>query len=66
VTNSSAGEQIGGRIELSLPSGSFHIRYFSPVDGTYFGDFTLAGGKPTSIDLPPFRHDIVIRAVRNK
>ena len=66
VSDHTAGEQITGKIALSLPNGSFRIRYFSPVDGSYFGETTVAGGKPTFIDLPPFRHDVVLRAVRNK
>lgn len=66
ATDRTAGEPIVGKIELSLPPGPFRVRYFSPVDGTYFGEFMLAGGKPSSIDLPPFRHDIAIRAVRSE
>ena len=64
VTDRTAGEQIAGKIDLSLPSGRFRVRYFSPVDGTYFGEFMLIGGKPSSIDLLPFRHDLTIRAER--
>src|SRR4029079_16045098 len=40
ATDRMAGDQIAGKIDLSLPPGRFRVRYFSPVYGSYFGEFT--------------------------
>jgi hypothetical protein len=66
VADRTAGEPVSGNIELSIPPGRFRVRYFSPVDGSYHGEFVVVGGKPMTVDLPAFRHDIVVRAVLSK
>jgi len=66
VTDKTAGEPISGKVQLNLPPGQFRLRFFSPVEGTYSGDLQITGGKNVSLDLPPFRNDIVIRAQRRQ
>ncbi len=62
VTDRSAGEPISGELRFSLPAGQFVVRLYSPVTGEYSVGIPVKGGGMTTLDLPPFRHDIVIRA----
>jgi hypothetical protein len=63
LTNPGAGEAIGGNISLSLPSGSYDVRLYSPVTGEYSPAIEMKAGKGV-LALPQFRQDIVVRAKR--
>jgi hypothetical protein len=64
VTDPHAGEPIEGTVEVALPPGTYGLRFFSPTEGTYGEETPLTGGRTVTVDLPPFRHDVVLRAVR--
>lgn len=63
VTDAAAGQEISGAAEIMLPPGAWRVRFFSPTTGNYSGGKRVEGGAAT-IALPPFRHDLVIRAER--
>jgi len=62
VTDPGAGNPIGGRVSLRLPDGRYQIRVYSPVSGEYLSSQPASGGRPASLELNPFVHDVVIRA----
>jgi hypothetical protein len=64
VTDTRAGHLLAGSVTLSLPTGKFAVRAFSPVTGTDRAITDLKGDKAVKVDLPAFCHDLVIRAVR--
>jgi hypothetical protein len=64
VTDPTAGEEIGGTMKVSLPTGKFRIRLYSPVDRTDQAFTDMDGGEAIPMKFPGFRHDLVIRAVR--
>jgi Family of unknown function (DUF6298) len=64
VVDPAAGEAIGGSVSLSLPAGSYDVRLYSPVTGEYSPAIEVAGGGKSSLVLPSFKEDIVIRATR--
>jgi hypothetical protein len=64
VSDATASSQIRSRAKVSLPVGKYELRAYSPVDGTDRAITDLAGGQAAAVDLPPFRHDLTIRAVR--
>jgi hypothetical protein len=65
VTNPSAGEPIEGPVTFALPAGSFRVVLYSPTSGEYSPAVVVQGGKVVEFDLPPFRHDIVLRVSRS-
>ena len=65
VTNPAAGKPISGQASLNLPDGEYQLRFFSPITGRYFGSQSARGGRPMSLELSPFTHDVVIRATRS-
>ena len=64
VTDAAAGDTIAGNVTLNLPAGSYAVSLYSPTAGTYSPAIEIQGGKAATIDLLPFRQDIVIRATR--
>jgi hypothetical protein len=64
VDESECGASIEGRLRLDLPSGAFEVSCFSPVEGVYSPAIRLDGGEDLAVDVPAFRHDIVIRLKR--
>jgi hypothetical protein len=64
LTDPDAGNPSAGKISLELPAGQFLVRLYSPRTGEYSPALTVAGGKPVTLDLPSFRHDLVIRATK--
>jgi hypothetical protein len=64
VTDSEAGEPISGKVSVSLPAGSYNLSLYSPVNGEYSPAIEVRGGDKTEVTLPPFKEDIVIRAIR--
>jgi Family of unknown function (DUF6298) len=64
VGDPAAGEAIGGSVSLSLPPGSYDVRLYSPVTGQYSPAIEVKGGGASSLVLPAFRQDLVIRATR--
>lgn len=66
VTDPSAGQPISGNISISLPAGSYDLSLYSPSSGLYSPAIRIRGGEGTSLTLPPFEQDIVIRAIRNR
>ncbi|MCX6359494.1 MAG: cellulase family glycosylhydrolase [Armatimonadetes bacterium] len=56
-----AGEPIRGALTLSLPDGSYSASCLSPEAGQWSPAVTVAGGNATTVALPEFRHDILVR-----
>ena len=64
VGDPAAGEAMNGSVSLSLPSGSYDVRLYSPVTGQYSPAIEFNGGGKSTLMLPAFKADIVIRATR--
>jgi len=64
AADSSAGEPIEGKAALDLPAGAFLVSFYSPTTGAGSPASRVEGGKKIDVDLPSFRHDVVIRATR--
>ena len=56
-----AGTPIGGALVIDLPAGPFAAVSFDPATGKTAALQPLTGGPATRVELPPFRHDAVIR-----
>ena len=65
LTDPTAGEEIEGRLSLSLPPGSYDVSLYSPVTGEYSPAIQVKGGDSV-LTLPHFRQDIVVRATRRE
>jgi hypothetical protein len=44
---------------------AFSVSLFSPATGEYSPAVEVHGGKPASLELLPFREDILVRAPRS-
>ncbi|HWA93034.1 MAG TPA: cellulase family glycosylhydrolase [Terracidiphilus sp.] len=64
LTDSSAGQPIGGMVSLVLPPGKFHATLYSPLTGMYSPPLRIDGGQSVAVELLPFQHDIVLRIRR--
>jgi hypothetical protein len=64
LVDAGAGEEVTGKVLLSLPAGDYEVRLFSPVTGEYSPGVEVTGGRRSELVLPPFRQDLVIRATR--
>jgi hypothetical protein len=64
VTDPDAGKLIGGRITVALPAGSYRVSVYAPATGVFRQGAPLQGGKTVDVELPPFRHDVVVRVTR--
>lgn len=63
VTDPSAESPIAGTLKLTLPPGHFIVSLYSPVTGESSPAVSLENN--ATLILPPFTHDIVIRARRS-
>jgi hypothetical protein len=59
-----AGRPVQGAVSLRLPAGPFRVSLYSPTTGAYSPAVVVPGGGATRVELPAFRHDLVIRATR--
>lgn len=64
ATDASAGQPIQAKVAVRLPAGTFNLRLYSPVKGSYSHARRVEGGKPIDMEIPPFQHDVVVRATR--
>ncbi len=64
VTDPAAGEPISGKVSFALPAGSFRVSLYSPADGVYSPALRVEGGQTVTMELLPFRQDVVLRATR--
>jgi hypothetical protein len=65
LTDAEAGGSIGGTRLFRLPDGKYVCRFYSPAAGQYSPGVSVSGGgEPVRIELPEFRHDIVLRVTR--
>jgi hypothetical protein len=65
VTDQSAGEPIAGSLTLRLPAGEYLASLYSPTTGGESPAVKLRGGGETiTLELVPFRHDVVVRVRR--
>ena len=64
LSDASAGDAIEGSVSLSLPAGDYDVSLYAPVTGESSPAVLLKGGGRSTIALPSFRQDIVIRARR--
>lgn len=55
------GEPIRGQITMLLPSGGYTISCYSPTTGLYSPAMPVEVTEGVQLDLPEFRHDIVMR-----
>ena len=62
VTDATAGEAISGSVTIQLPPGNYHLSLYSPTSGLYSPAMELRGGEKSTLTLPPFQQDILIRA----
>ena len=58
------GTPCAGTVTLDLPEGPYTVRCFAPVTGGWSPSMPIEGGRATSVDLPPFEHDLVVRISR--
>ena len=56
-----AGTAIGGALLLDLPEAPLSVSAFQPTSGQSVALEHRQGGRGTSIELEPFRHDVLIR-----
>ncbi len=66
VTDASLGQPISGKIAFTLPAGKFLVRLYSPASGGYSPGWLVDGGRRSEFLLPPFEHDLVMRAIRTE
>ncbi|MFA6110256.1 MAG: DUF6298 domain-containing protein [Candidatus Latescibacterota bacterium] len=59
-----AGTPIHGKLTLDLAPGLYLVSCFSPETGLWSPGLSVPGGPATTIDLPAFTHDLVVRATR--
>jgi hypothetical protein len=65
VTDQSAGEPIAGSLTLRVPAGEYLASLYSPTTGGESPAVKLRGGGETiTLELVPFRHDVVVRVRR--
>lgn len=55
------GDAINGSAMIVLPEGRFRLAAFSPASGCWSPALRISGGR-TSVELPEFRHDVVLVA----
>lgn len=58
------GEEICGSVEMDLPDGEYRVSCYGPATGMYSPNVRVAGGRGTSLELPVFQHDLVVRIRR--
>jgi hypothetical protein len=58
------GELVSGSATVTLPGGRYRLAAFSPTSGAWSPAMPISGGGRTSIELPEFRHDVVLVAKR--
>lgn len=66
LSDPSAGDAINGSVSLALPPGDYDVSLYSPVTGESSPAIAIKGGTETSLPLPAFRQDIVVRAQLSK
>jgi hypothetical protein len=57
------GDTVSGSVTIVLPDGRFGIAAFSPTSGAWSPAMPTSGGQAV-VELPAFRHDIVLVAKR--
>ncbi len=63
VTDPAAGQPIAGEVAFHLPPGNYRATLISPTSGGESPAIRVRGGsEPVVIDLPAFRHDVVLRS----
>lgn len=65
VIDGSLGNPIEGEVAFALPAGRYQLRLYSPTSGLYSPARSLDGGGRVTVQLDPFRHDLVIRITRS-
>ena len=66
VSAPSYGSAVTGAVTISLPSGRYLARLYSPASGEYSPGIAVSGGKNVDINLPGFRHDMLLRVTRKR
>jgi hypothetical protein len=66
LSDPGAGEPIEGSVTLNLPPGSYDVSLYSPASGLYSPAIRVEGGEKSTVALPQFTQDIVIRAKRRE
>jgi hypothetical protein len=64
VSEASYGSAVTGAITISLPPGRYLARLYSPVSGEYSAGIEVSGAQKVDINLPAFKHDILLRVTR--
>jgi hypothetical protein len=61
VSDPACGRPISGEIRFCLPEGNYQARFYSPTAGVRSPGLRVQGGSASiTLDLPEFRHDLVI------
>jgi hypothetical protein len=66
VTEPGAGGPLSGPVSFALPAGAYRVSLYSPTTGVSSPALAVSGGKTITLELPPFRHDVVLRATRSR
>jgi hypothetical protein len=64
LSDRDAGSPLQGDVSMTLPAGEYDVALYSPVTGGYSPAIKVAGGAKTTLALPSFTQDIVIRVTR--
>jgi hypothetical protein len=65
VTDATYSHPISGTVSVRIPQGNYQAHFYAPATGALSHDIALHGSdKPTSIELPPFEHDLVLEVRR--
>jgi hypothetical protein len=64
LTETGAGEPIKGTLSFKLPPGTWRMAFYSPQTGRYSPPTRIRGGPAVTVQMPSFRHDLVIQIRR--
>lgn len=64
MTDSTAGQSLGGEVSFRVPAGDYRVCLYSPATGGYSPCLPVRGGHPITFELAPFVEDVAIRVTR--
>lgn len=66
VTDPTAGREISGKISFALPPAHYEVSLYSPTTGEASPRISIDTAASQTLNLAPFKEDLVIRATRNR
>ncbi|MDA0841911.1 MAG: hypothetical protein O2857_29465, partial [Planctomycetota bacterium] len=64
--DSNLGSSLSGNIQINLPKGDYVVRAYSPTTGQYSPGVIHRLSEDTSLEIPTFEHDVVLRLTAAK